>query len=466
MAKQIVKIPLESAPVSIIGPQLGLTNKPNEMVITVGLPDHNFDTIICVLKNSDGQECDRKESSIIDPIFRHYRFIFQNLKQDERYFYHFKTVSGKKIDLEGDLTQQDCYFYAPHFNQQTDKFVMLSCHNPFSSGHQDTMRQFRMWQRLDERIANDKNIRLIIQGGDQIYHDRLEKWSLKHLRKHACDETSCAKIRAEIIKNYQHYYHNLSFRRVLARIPSVAMLDDHDITDGWGGREESFNKQGTFRQEWQKFFDIAYEAYQAYQTCKNPAPIYPNATTTSVDLGDSRIFLLDYRAEKNFSKGQLLSHAHEKAISNAISETKKDIFVVVPVVCVRIDPAMEEKMGFVLRKVLHINLWLQKKFFKQQEKGKTPKIIELILKVTGSISSFSDDIYDALTVGHNLPYFSRLIDALDKNHQKNNNNIVILSGDIHTGGISEIFVADSGLTIPQIVSSPIAYAPMPKLSKI
>lgn len=83
--------------------------------------------------------------------------------------------------------------------------------------------------------------------------------------------------------------------------------------------------------------------------------------------------------------------------------------------------------------------------------------------VQGELSGVSDDIDDALSSDANIASFNKILGALFR-QCFNNKRCVILSGDIHTGGLSE-FVMKRGervFQIPQIVSSPIGYPPMPK----
>src|SRR5690606_28805611 len=93
-------------------------------------------------------------------------------------------------------------------------------------------QRFAMWERLFSIISSPdgENIKLLIQGGDQVYHDDIEKTCLSLLSSETIDEDA---ITAEVVRIYQHFYGPSHYRKILARIPSVAMLDDHDITDGW-----------------------------------------------------------------------------------------------------------------------------------------------------------------------------------------------------------------------------------------
>lgn len=450
---------LAESPVKVIGPQLGLPNKKDAILITIALPHlPHIEELLCHLKSADGHQYTPVKSGCLHPRFRNFVFELDELTPDTEYFYKFADKDGNPIDLEGGLTEADCWFYGPDFHDETDKFVLLSCNNPFSD-HKKQDSGFHMWERLNKCVSDRKDIRLLIQGGDQVYHDRIEQFSLRRLKDN--DDAREDDVQSEIIKNYQHFYANLDYRQLLARIPSAAMLDDHDITDGWGGRSESFKSAGLFKksdefkEEWLKFFKLAYSAFEAYQAVKNPEPIYDNAATTYLDIGSNRIFLMDYRKEKNAEKNQLLSQQHEDVVLENIRRTVQRTFILSPVVPVRIDPDLESNLAKGSWAAIHLHKFLGK-WLSQDNK---------LMKVIGAIGSYTDDIYDALASDKNRPYFLRLLAAVSESHKNNQNEFIILSGDIHTGGISEIFVNEGELTIPQIVSSPVAYKPMPKLAK-
>lgn len=194
-----------------------------------------------------------------------------------------------------------------------------------------------MWDRLLSRIEGDGSVKLLIQGGDQVYHDSIEEACLADLRANPPDTQ---RVGERIVLNYQHFFGYLPYRKILARLPSVAMLDDHDITDGWGGREEIFTTEGALNTEWAEFLRFTYDAFSAYQSIRNPAPISPGIATTYLDFGPNRLVLLDMRREKNvklleeplITRGQLTDLLAE--IRNTPEEIAK-LFVLSPVVPVR-----------------------------------------------------------------------------------------------------------------------------------
>lgn len=99
-----------------------------------------------------------------------------------------------------------------------------------------------MWQRLCEE-HDRAPFSALLHGGDQIYadeitdgHPLIEHWpdrvpadpdpaSLSGLEAH---------LAAQLARRYRTLYAAGSYAYLSARIPSLAMWDDHDICDGWG----------------------------------------------------------------------------------------------------------------------------------------------------------------------------------------------------------------------------------------
>ena len=85
---------------------------------------------------------------------------------------------------------------------------------------------------------------MVMGGGDQIYNDpivlipELRGWSdennrLEAMKKPLTDEI-VAGIDRYLFRHYAEWFGGGAFARVIARIPMVNMLDDHDLIDGFG----------------------------------------------------------------------------------------------------------------------------------------------------------------------------------------------------------------------------------------
>ena len=99
-----------------------------------------------------------------------------------------------------------------------------------------------MWRRL--RIEHeDRPFQLLLQGGDQVYADELLK-SHPALKRWARGKRPSKAIapQADLAETLQDGFFGLyldilgqpAISGMMARVPSLAMWDDHDICDGWG----------------------------------------------------------------------------------------------------------------------------------------------------------------------------------------------------------------------------------------
>ena len=259
----------------VIGPFLGARG-PGRIRIVIGLPDSHYDSLTCEVLDSRGLPCGPPlESRPMFGVFKSLVFDVEDLDENEKYTYVIKDDNGP-IDLGSGLGEADCYFWGPAEFGEKDYFILLSCNDPFAADGKSTGAPWAMWERLEEDTRGDENFRLLLLGGDQVYCDELErqkegKGFIKKLEKSG-DVTSVeVKLKDAFIQQYHKYWSHDSLRKVFARIPSLAMWDDHDITDGWGSRLESFD--GTeIKSSWQRYFNVAREAFEAYQAVRNPVP--------------------------------------------------------------------------------------------------------------------------------------------------------------------------------------------------
>lgn len=441
---------------TVVGPFVGALGA-RKVRICLGLPGSDHETVTCSLTAGDTGER-MLESRSSHGELRVFAFDFEDLDPQTWYRYAL-SVGGEPLDLEG-LEAEDLRFRPIGEAGDDDGFVLLSCHNPFELKHGDG---WAMWRRLLERLEADPSIRLLVLGGDQVYHDTVERQFMPRLAAEPDNEALAGELRRAFIANYQKFWGDLAYRKVLARIPSVVMWDDHDITDGWGGRPESFDAADELRPEWRRYFEVAREAFVAYQASRNPTTLdgVPQGSfTTCLDWGPNRFYLCDFRSEKNSHQQRFWSVAQERAFFDSLQTcTAERIFVLSPVVPFRPDPSLEE----VLVSATEL-AWEARQSAQQaaEPTGWLQRLARWFLRMFGKASTLTDDLEDALMAKCNRAAFLRLLGALFEARRKGI-DVVVLSGDIHTAGVSEFSLTENGRvwTIAQVVSSPIAYEPMP-----
>ncbi len=484
--------------VNVIGPFLGLHEKEGIRIV-ISLPHMASKTPTCTLVDEAGNKTTLNPPEQVGTEFVAFVFEATSLPAGQKYKYEFH-LDGNDLNLEGGLTVEDCWFTAPGDFAETDSFLLMSCHNPFEIAQGCAADGWALWPKLHDILAKDPSIRFMVLGGDQVYNDDVEKFSIDRLKTNPNGERPA--IVQRFTRQYQLFWENLYYRRVMARVPSLAIWDDHDITDGWGGRPGSYKLgRNTFKDEWQAYFDIARLAFQSYQMARNPkTTISPTkALTYYYDFGPNRIYMLDLRTERNANKCKVMDSDHEKALLDSINTCPSSItrlFVLSPVVPFRTNIGVDRRLSEISRGLFKATKWFKDRPAAQRILENswayfaggtllsmvlthwsiwhvTTTILFLALMVLSGIivailrskelPNLSDDLDDALSSDANKSTLVRLLRALF-DWQTDNRRAIILSGDIHLAGISEIIECrnDHTATIPQIVSSPVSYQPMPK----
>lgn len=502
----------------VIGPFLGFQKEnKNALKIHIAVPfqEKKLDLTCVLTREGDGTPISLEKEPSTDLEFGIYTFYTPaDLISGKKYFYRFETESKelKEQILKG-ISEDDLYFYVPTEFGEEDYFVLTSCHNP-EAVDKAAQDPWGMWKRLEHETRDDPHAKLLLLGGDQVYCDTLErdkvhgkygKNFVKKLKKNSENSKLDRKIRSAFIRQYHKFWKHSAYRKVLARIPSLAMWDDHDITDGWGSRLESFKKcSSNFKENWIQYQSYAAEAFENYQNVRNPQRIHNGAYSTFLDLDDARLYLLDLRSGKNVRKAQIWSEEHKESVLShlrKIPESIKNVFVVTPTVGMRTNFKRDERIGNIAR-LLHRIAQLRKDhhsafskldsgfpivigvlflaaLFNPTDPGAWTAIIALcafiavwvtylvffVFLPSTPLGGLADDIADGLSSDASISDFRELLEVLFDLETKHDKKVFLLSGDIHSGGISEFVLRrDDGepKVIPQIVSSPIAYEPMPK----
>ncbi|HZM81707.1 MAG TPA: alkaline phosphatase D family protein [Candidatus Limnocylindrales bacterium] len=112
-----------------------------------------------------------------------------------------------------------------------------------------------------------RNPDFMIFGGDNLY----------------ADAAPAATTTAEYYAKYRNQWGDAFFRDLNARVPSLMMWDDHEITNDWSGGQTGLYAQ-------------ARPAFNAYQGDHNPPPRVPGGTYFSLRAGPADVYVLDTRS--------------------------------------------------------------------------------------------------------------------------------------------------------------------------
>ena len=422
---------------------------------------------------------------------------FENLEANARYSYqlfeddaHEKPLALNPETADGPaerdaLQPEDLYFWTlpeDGYGRQLD-FLLMSCHDP-ETARDDGFDGFAVWNQIPA-IANEvqnANVRFAILAGDQIYADEVEARVLR--------EEDAEKRRQLYLSVYKKFWNNVHYRKVLCRIPAILMWDDHDITDGWGSRIDSYkaDKDQEFTDGWRRLFETAREMFKIMQVSRNPEPLDPGFETgfdSCFKVGRAGFAIADLRSNRNSRQvknildgqtayeGRIWLPAQMQKIRDWVNANKEDIhtlFFVSSVVFSHGAPQVENWIMTVWVKVLDVFGWLKRRH-----------LLKGVVKWFDiNVGDLRDDINDSWGSEINRKETDRVLDFLFELQNPADGgkrlNVVILSGDIHTPGYSTLYSSatkdnekkqvaepererEGRAIIPHIVATPVAYQP-------
>lgn len=393
--------------------------------------------------------------------------ILKDLKPDTPYDYRLWNDQEMKSGLDlGELPVEDLHFRTLPDDEKIDEldFLLMSCHNP-TKCPEDGQDGYAVWNQIPYILGKNSNVRFAILGGDQVYAD---DWKAKLLN--AQTEEERIKYYLEI---YRTFWSDLRYRRVLCSLPSFLMWDDHDIIDGWGSEQTSFKSEVEtdpgyvqFKDDWWQLFETAKDYFRHFQSVRNSSQD-TNEECAGFDfctrVGPIGFAFLDLRSNRNVRELRMWLPEQFESIKKWIKENQSHLqalFLVTPVVIAHGDPEAERITTKVWPWVLKLAAWLV---------NKNEVMAKAIRDFEKNIGDIRDDIYDSWGADPNEAELDALLDYLfNLNSGVDGSNpvrVVILSGDIHTGGCSLLYSTDAahrtGASIPQIISSPVGYSPAP-----
>jgi hypothetical protein len=183
--------------------------------------------------------------------------------------------------------------------------------------------KFVMWGVMAQQHEADP-FHLLLQGGDQVYADSvwesvpaLREWSEmgfddgnRHVPEAGLDED----LGSFYFELYVQRWRQPQMAAMLARVPSIAMWDDHDILDGWGSYPEARQQSPVFQAIW----PAARRAFATFQQHlllgeQRPGAIAPTSGFTFGHVvGPVAILAVDMRSQR--TPTQVLAPDHWDAV--------------------------------------------------------------------------------------------------------------------------------------------------------
>ncbi|ELI6431562.1 alkaline phosphatase family protein [Aeromonas salmonicida] len=301
-----------------------------------------------------------------------------------------------------------------------------------------TPQPYVMWDRLAAEHAAHP-FSLLLMGGDQVYADSL--WTTVPSLKawNELDRTEKVKRKATRTMEEQldRFYCDLYCKqwsrpevaRLLARVPSAMMWDDHDIFDGWGSYPEDLQGCDVYR----AIYAAASRYFRLFQlrSSANASlldPVNLNHHSWLLTFRGYRILALDNRATR--TQAQVMSQSQWEQVNGALAACDAGHLLVMAGV-----PVVYRDFSFT----------------------------EAALDATPWEEELTDDLKDHWRAkahqGERARLIMRLLDnARLRRQQDQGSKTLILSGDVHVGCLGVIQDKREGVTnVHQLVSSGIVH---------
>ena len=191
-------------------------------------------------------------------IINGYSFFRAEIKLDKKAFaqkleYKIKDSSGAYQSVHN---VSKWFVYIPPKDEH-GRIAYASCNGWTSSF--TPLKTYDLWERLLEHQSGDDPYSLILLGGDQIYSDSFTNRIISNHEKY--DEYL---VHEEYLDEYYRAFtYNYSVAQYLAQVPSIMMWDDHDICDGWGSYADQRGNQTL--PGMQKLFKVAIKFFNMFQ---------------------------------------------------------------------------------------------------------------------------------------------------------------------------------------------------------
>jgi len=325
-----------------------------------------------------------------------------------------------RADLEGDL-----------------RIAYVSCNGQESGDRKRSLEERNaLWRRL-ARQHEDAPFQLLLHGGDQIYADEvaslhrrarfrpLAAWAyrvegdLAPLRE---------AMRRELFRRYLELYRQPQVAWLLARVPSIAMWDDHDICDGWGSLPPERMDSPIGR----TIFEVAREFYLLFQHgCVAPdyPPCFRDRTGASLgwhlSLPGLDLVAPDLRSERR--RNRVMGETGWQVLRESLAAAQDGRVLLLSSV-----PALGPRLSWV----------------------------EAVMHLTPRLEKYEDDLRDQWQSRAHREEWRRFLRQLIETHTRGATPVTVLSGEIHlaTRGTMETPAGP----LHQLVASGITHPPPPK----
>ena len=294
-----------------------------------------------------------------------------------------------------------------------------------------------LWQRLAAQHA-ERPFQLLLHGGDQIYADEMlqvhpaaRRWDASHRRDVATMELPQAArdgLRDYLFGRYMELYGQGAPAWLMARVPSLAMWDDHDICDGWGSLPTPKLDAPAGRD----VFAVAREFFLLFQCGATPDEPLPamcrdrtgETLSWDVALPGLHIVAPDLRSERR--PDRVMGERGWSVLEQQLGDVHDGRLLLLSSV-----PALGPRLSWV----------------------------ERAMQLIPRMQALEDDLRDQWQSRAHRGEWRRFLQHLLAVHERPGTRVTALSGEIHLATRATMAAADGPLH--QLVASGIAHPPPP-----
>lgn len=311
-------------------------------------------------------------------------------------------------------------------NYEMRKLFKAVCLNEPVSALVQPRREDSVYEYKDGNTETQpllKPVRMVIGTGDQVYVDAgyanqkkktdISTWQISR-RPMPLVTSDC--YRDHLNRMYQHFGSFGLLNQVFHKIPSAAVIDDHEIRDGWGSQGDEYFR-GSMNPRLIEYYMHSRRAYADHQLALGPhnkqqiSKLKNNNEPMHQQFkaGSKRVFMFDLRSNRDMHKQVVINRQQFDAFADWINASQQNEEVII---------------------VTSIPLFLGYK--------------ALNVRVAKAWNSeLADDITDGWDSKANQDQRNQIISLILKNRIEKKIKPFIVSGDVHSGGIMEVWYSDA-----------------------
>lgn len=304
-----------------------------------------------------------------------------------------------------------------------DRFSIAhaSCHQPFLDDGRLRPESLRLLQALEGEFDRS-DVRAFLMLGDQmytdlpsghcLYDDRVFRRIAPPGRTRLLDCTR-EEVRVLFQKRYRVFWKVDAFQRLQSRFATLCMLDDHELIDNFGTDPEHSTP------EWAALEAGAFDAYHDYQALRHHDRPRPTSFPTRFEWGPVAGLVLDLRSDRRVEgeKIRIIGEDQWEMLDRFLTAE-----LTRPVLMIGLSVPL-----------LHVPEW--------------------VVSMGAVVAPWGSGVHDRWSHPRAREDRDRLVHLLLAHRRAApDQQMILLSGDVHVGAVSEI-TFDGGLPIVQVVSS-------------